>query len=335
MTGKRRRLLRGFALAGLAVGSALAVLLVFAEVAHRDGLESLDGLLAERRDVRFADDGRIKLLFLGDSFTAGELAESGVGFWAYLPDAVKAFGYTRGVQTVSLAMAGSSSPYHYRQLVEWLAESGQRPDFVFATTGANNNHGFVFQQHFIRHSGYAHELPLWVRGLYRLPRSLTWGIDQAALHLGLADFDDPTKVSFAPLIRHFKKSRAYMGWVNELIAEWVAALHRLGQRRGFRVLAASYVRTGFHAPLRREAARLGITLYDIESEGLEDCMRGWGYMTKDEWHPNDAGHKYLALRLARWLVREVLPGPGGQPAGRTAPGGPTLPRCTIQPRSYP
>ena len=69
-------------------------------------------------------------------------------------------------------------------------------------------------------------------------------------------------------------------------------------------------------------------------------MREWGMYTSDDWHPNDLGHKYLARRLARWLVSEILPGPDGNPpdprvVARQVDAAPLLRACTNAPRHFP
>jgi len=310
------------------------------ELMFRARMADTEEQLAERRRARFTDKDTTRILVVGDSFTAGELSQSKVGFWAYLPEALRQYGYHKDTEVISLAMAGTTSPWHFHQVATWLEETGQTPHYLFVITGANNNHSYAFQNHFLEKSGKADTAPTWLRLLYRLPRSWLWELDQVALLLGYATFDDPTKVTMRPLVRFWAENEAYMALTNQLTARWVGALHDLGRSRGFTTLAGSYVRTGYHDPLRALARRRSFKMYDIESEALEDCMRGWGFFTSDAWHPNDAGYKYLARRLARWLVSEVLPGPDGAPPSRAvavwaAASAPALPVCTIAPRNYP
>ena len=321
--------------------AAVSVLVLGAvELVFRARLADTEEQLAVRRQARFTEKGATRFLVVGDSFTAGELAQSRVGFWAYLPQALRLYGYHKDTEVISLAMAGTTSQWHYHQVAAFLEETGQTPHYVFVTTGANNNHSYAFQTHFLENSGKATSVPLWLRLLYRLPRSWFWGLDQVAHRMGYASLDDPTKVSMRPLVRYWRDNEVYMAWVNQLIGRWVGAMHDLGRKEGFITLAGSYVRTRFHDPLRELTRQRKIPMYDIESGALEACMRDWEFLTEDGWHPNDTGHKYLARRLARWLVSEILPGPDGLPpdprvVARAIDAAPPLPGCVNEPRHIP
>ena len=277
--------------------------------------------LEARRTGRFKQQDSLKILVVGDSFTAGELSESGVGYAAYLPEAFRELGFAGEVEAVCVGLAGSTTPVHYRQIKSWLRESGQVPDLIFIITGANNINAHRFQSHFIKNSPRAYEVPGWVRLLYRLPRWATWGMDNAAYHLGMAELDNPTKTTFKPLTRYWRESPAFMSWANTLLAKWVVSLHELGRAREIPVATGSYISGGVHDPLRATARRRGIPLFDIESQALDECMLRWGFYTDDGWHMADAGHRYYARRLAWWLANGVLR------AGDRRLTPPKLPRC--------
>lgn len=318
----------------------LVGLAAMVEYQFRDRHDDLESELARRRQAVFTDPGSTRFLVVGDSFTAGELSQAKVGFWAYLPDALEQYGYHNNTEVISLAMAGTTSQWHFHQVARWVEETGQVPHYVFITTGANNNHSYAFQTHFLEHGGEADGMPVWLRQLYRVPRSWFWGLDQVAHRMGYASLDDPTKVAFRPLVGYWRDNDVFMAWVNRLIGRWVGAMDDLGKAKGFTTLVGSYVRTGFHDPLRALARKRKIKMFDIESHALETCMREWGMYTSDDWHPNDLGHKYLARRLARWLVSEILPGPDGNPpdprvVARQVDAAPLLRACTNAPRHFP
>ena len=127
---RRRRLLVGLAvtLGATALACWIALLMLW-----HGGTAAREAALASARAGRFAEPAVLpRVLFLGDSFMAGELSESGTGYPVLLRSPPL-------LDVVNAAVAGSPTSVQRRQFAAWLLESQQRPDYVFAAVGTNDS----------------------------------------------------------------------------------------------------------------------------------------------------------------------------------------------------
>ncbi len=255
---------------------------------------------------RFADDGGVRLLFLGDSFTAGDGSASERGYWEYLPRALASEGVD-DVQVLSLAISGSTSGYQLDQLRCWVERSGQTIDAVTLVAGANDWGSLRFQREFLAtHEPTSH--PALLRSIYELPRGLLFGFhyprrlverlrtpaDQQLLY-GASDGGWVLEWSY------FASHPAYGDWVRERQRRNLGELQRLAAAAGGRLIVGSYVISE------------GSQLSDIEgpwSRFLEPAQRREEYdrrglISSDDWHLSDAGAEDYASLWARWFVESA------------------------------
>jgi hypothetical protein len=248
----RPRLLAFSALTAL--GAALLFFVALSELAHRTALAGLEAELAAARAGRFQRSG-VRLLVVGDSFTAGELSESGVGWWAHLPELLP------GTETISLALAGSPTRTHLAQVRAWKAESGQQATAIVAVTGANNLDSLDCQRRYVAAGGRA---PLWLRPLYLRGGGPMYGLHYLGGRLGVMQPGDPEQVMWAPLKAAWYRNEAYERWAIEDTERLLGELAGEG-----RLILGSYVAHNRSTVLREAAGKLELPFFDHEGPVAE------------------------------------------------------------------
>jgi len=268
----------------------------------------------EARSARFSErQDRLRLLFVGDSFTAGSLSESDLGWWAYVPDALRDRGFAPRVEVLSLALAGSPTPFHGRQLAAFLTESGQTPHFVMVITGANNpNSAELWTAYTTSEVGRRHTSRR-ERALYGAPT----GFRALALTVGrLLGRDlppDPRRRDIARLDRYLSEHPEYAEWLRAETARGLTSIFTLARDRGIQPLSGSYLSDALIGATRAASAAANVPYFDMESAELEARWRADGGLTYDDWHLSDEGNRRYARRWAEWFLE--LP-PTSLPAER-------------------
>lgn len=299
----RRRLGVVRTLAFAAVAGAL-LLVGLGELALLLRNQSLAEQAEAARRGAFTDPDATKILFLGDSWTAGREGEStGEGYWYYVPDALAAAGYEGAVQTATVALAGSTSWFQYEQLGAFLAESELAPDYVMVVTGANDPRSYEQARQFCKEHDDWVELPpfarLWVCG----PRGLAFvhglGAKAAARARGeLAPLDVPPGLGGV--------ADEYGAWFRDSIGRpYQATLLRI-EEAGAQALIGSYHHDDTDPIRAGIAAAAGVPFHDISTDLVRATLRE-GLQVEDGWHTNEAGDRYLAELFAAWFVEEVAP----------------------------
>lgn len=286
---------------------ALVVAFVaFSETAFRTSMGYLHRELDEARAGRFSEEAALKLLFVGDSFTAGESSESAVGYWHYLPALLEERGIPGPVETVSLAVPGSTSRYHRRQVESWLSESGQVPDHVVVITGACNWDALELQKSFVATAEGRRTTHPLLQPLYLGPGGVMWGFHYVGGRLGVVHPGDPQQVMYTPLRNYWYEHPPYETW---LFAETRATFKGLVEHardRGIEPLAGAYIAHQMSEHVRSEASLLEVPFFDQSEPRWEQQYRDRGLLHPDGWHLNDAGTVDMAERWADWYVA----GPG-------------------------
>ncbi len=280
-----------FRFVAVALG-VLVALVVASEVSWRLGRHLRADELVLSRQARFEDGDALKILFLGDSYTAGELSESGQGYASWLPETLSG----RALQTRSIALAGTPSAVHRAQLAAWLEESGQRPQFAMLISGANNLNSLDLRQGFL--ADPENEAPDGMRSLYRSRRALTGLARMVGRGLRLdgpaADAlptGDPTWLAWLPWQAHVQQHTHA-----ELLAFAALARHH-----GVEPLFGTYHVDDQNPAIVRAAREAGVPLFDI-SAFPKPTME---HLSEDGWHRNDAGNRWLAEQFAGWFEAHV------------------------------
>ncbi|MBZ0271522.1 SGNH/GDSL hydrolase family protein [bacterium] len=306
----RRRLPIGvrvaFAFVVVFAGAAVAAQIQYAFFTHW-----LDGVLANARSGRFAETESRKILFMGDSFTEGRHAESHVGYWAYLPDRAKRTGYETPVETVNIAVAGSTTLSQIRQLESFLDESKQTPDDIMIISSVNNPDSVEFHRAYLGSNAGA-GAPAWLRLAYRLPRAWIFSInmlgripiwsnpERADCFFGCQNF----------VIEALDISRTAEPYLDFIVAETGRLLGRIAdiaRARGIRLLAGTYIGEN-SVDTAAAAEALGISYLVLNDPATVQWFRERGYFLADGWHLNDAGQKQLAAIFLDWHRRLGAPG---------------------------
>jgi hypothetical protein len=288
----------------------LSALVVFNQGAFEWAMQYLAEESLEARSGRFSTrDETLRLLFVGDSYTAGELSESGRGYWAYVPDELAALGYPRPVETVSIALAGSTSWFHTHQVAGWLEESGQRTDYVMTMGNANDRRGYDFQRRFCASEGGQRDVPLIVRALYAGPPALLFPFNYLGMRLSPRLYMDEVHDSFGPLRRWWEANEPYGKWLPGESGAAVEALVELTRAEGATPLAGAppYQNAPWSAGIPEAAQRLAVPFFNLAVPEVQAALASKDLLTGDGWHPNDAGHRYIAKRWARWFMDSVEP----------------------------
>mgnify|MGYP003874339715 CR=1 FL=1 len=286
----------------------VAVLLVaLGELALHVRDASLASRAAAARRGAFTDPRATKILFLGDSWTAGREREStGDGYWAYVPEALAAAGYPGEVQTATVALAGSTTWFQLLQLQDFLEWSPLRPDYVMIVTGANDPRSFEQAREFCRESRVLEDLPLapplWVCG----PRALAFlhGLGARALARSQGDLAPRT---VPPGLESMGSD--YAAWfADSLDRAYEAAIQQVRDAGAQPLIGAYHVDDS--DPIRRAfAARVGVPFHDISDGTVAATLRDQDMLVSDGWHTNEAGDRYLAQLFAAWFVDATAQGP--------------------------
>jgi len=307
--GARRRLsrLRLFAFATVtSVVLVVVAFVVFSETAFRTAMGFLDDELAAARDGRFTDAARLRLLFVGDSFTAGESSESVVGYWHYIPELLEARGVPGPIETISLAVPGSTSRYHVRQVASWLEESGQVPHHVVVITGACNWDALELQKAFVAGPiGRRSTHPL-LQPFYLGPGGVMWGMHYFGGRLGVVHPGDPQQVMYTPLRNYWYAHQPYEEWIFGETRRAFGELVGVARAAGVEPLAGAYIAHQMSEHVRAEAKELAVPFFDQSAPSWEREYRDRGLLHEDEWHLNDAGNRDMATRWADWYVANGL-----------------------------
>jgi lysophospholipase L1-like esterase len=281
----------------------ITAFVIFSETAFRTSMGFLHGELDDARSGRFTEEAALTLLFVGDSFTAGESSESAVGYWHYLPRLLEERGVPGPIETLSLAVPGSTSRYHVRQVRKWLAESGQIPDHVVVITGACNWDSLELQKSFVATgTGRRTTNPL-LQTLYLGPGGVMWGVHYLGGRLGVVHPGDPQQVMYTPLRNYWYAHEPYEVWLFDETRRAFRELVELSRAEDITPLAGAYIAHQMSGHIRSEAAELTVPFFDQSDPSWEQNYRARGLLHEDEWHLNDAGTKDMAERWADWYVQ--------------------------------
>ncbi len=281
-------------------------------------MEFLEREAAALREARYSDGASLKFLFVGDSYTAGELAESGVGYWYHVPAELRRLAGLSHVETISLAVSGSPTTFHASQLEAFLEESSQVPDYAVIITGANNLHAYEFQH---RYCTTVRDAPVSapVLALYRAPRSLFHAVQWTTLLTDHGPFrDDERTVTFGPLRRYWSGHDGYLDWATGYTCEQFTRFVESARAAGAEPIAGSYHSQVDVEAIRSLAIQLGVPFFDFERIHAQRGVRLQDIVSSDGWHLNDAGQEFLAAEFSRWFVEEVRLAPQGALGGSRA-----------------
>lgn len=314
---------------------------LFYRAAH--GFVERNGRLLRQQSFDEASD--LKLLFLGDSFTAGELSESGRGYWHYLPQAFHERGDPRIVDVVSLALAGSTTRFHHEQLVRYYEEQPLAADVVMLTTGANNASAQASLQAFAAAPESRGHAPATMRFWYRFPR-VVYGLNAVAFlagryrlgvddsgHFGTAGDWNPVDSGRWTYMADGRycwvcpdatsrlmalRGSPYSGWLDQEIRALVGDVADRVEARGGRLLTGTYVGENHVVtdppidPVGDESRARGLPMLDLSDPVVIARFRARPWFTEDGWHLSDAGSRVLAGVWAEWYLRLERQGfPGG------------------------
>ncbi len=306
MTSSRFRKV-GFAAAAVVLSTMVAAVVAVEAVGWK-ARHYRDDQAIEARSARYSDrEDRLRLLFVGDSFTAGSLSESNLGWWAYVPDALRDLGHQPRVEVLSVALAGSPTPFHQRQFEAFLDESGRTPDVVMIISGANNpNSQELWTAYTLSDVGRTHTTSA-ERAMYGAPT----GLRLLALRLGRAlgrDLPpDPRRRDVARLDQYLSEHPEYRAWLEAETTRRLTAFFATARDHGVRPLAGSYLSDPLIGATRTAAAQADVPFFDMESQELEQTWRADGGMASDGWHLSDDGNRRFAKRWAAWFVAVERP----------------------------
>jgi len=287
--------------------SVLVVVLafvIFSESAFRTSMGYLHGELADARRGRFSDDAALTLLFVGDSFTAGESSDLGKGYWHHLPPLLEARGVPGPVETISLAVPGSTSRYHVRQVAQWLEESGQVPDHVVVITGACNWDALELQKSFVATATGRRTTHPLLQTLYLGPGGVMWGLHYFGGRLGVVHPGDPQQVMYTPLRNYWYAHQPYEEWIFAETRRAFSELVDLARSHDIAPLGGAYIAHQMSEHVRAEAQEREVPFFDQSDPSWEVNYRERGLLHPDGWHLNDAGNVDMATRWADWYVAQ-------------------------------
>ena len=288
---------------------------VFAEGLYRGGLSGVEWEAAELRDQRFGDSSALKLLFVGDSFTAGVVEPA--GSWTdFLVAEFARQGLARPVEVINIGFAGSDTGWHVEQVRRWLEEAGAPPDHTSVITGANNASTYTWQTAWLASEAGA-TTPLGLRAIYRLPRSTLFGAELLAnLLRGQGNLDDDLPLPDAEhldvgLMRgRLERDSAYLPWTAAHKAERLREHVRVVREAGAQPLLGTYITEGEYETndaTRTVARELDVPLFDVASPERHADFDATGGYLEDRWHLSYAGQKRFAALWVGWYLREVAP----------------------------
>ncbi len=289
-----------------AVGSTClaGAALIGSQWAFRTAMDWLDEELREARSSRFQDPEALHLLFVGDSFTAGEMSESERGYWAYVPDEVGRLRPDLRIETRSVALAGSTTYVHNAQLEAFLTESEQRVDGVVVVSGVNNWDSLHYQRRYVQTTG---AVPLWIQALYSGPKGLLFGLHYPGSRLGIAEVGDPQQVLLDPIKNFWNEDEAFGDWLKKETDLGLRRLRTRAEAAGARLWIGSYISHSMSDTLKAFAATEGLPYFDTQGASVELAYRKAGFFAEDGWHLNDAGNRDLARRWSSFFVAQLPP----------------------------
>ncbi len=311
---RRRSPLRVALYLAVILGTAgVAGFLALSEGLYRGGLASVEDEAAELRAQRFSDPDALRLLFVGDSFTAGVVDPAGT--WTdFLVDELARQGFAHPVEVINIGFAGSDTGWHVAQVRRWLAAAELPPVHTSLITGANNAGTYAWQAAFLDSEG-ARTAPATLRAVYRLPRSTVFGAELIAnLLRGEGNLSDDLPLPDAEhldvgLMRgRLEAASDFLPWTaarkGALLDDYVAVVRAAGAEP----LLGTYITEGEYETndsTRAAAARHGVALFDVASPDRHaDFHRTGGYL-EDDWHLSEAGQRRFAALWVGWYLREV------------------------------
>ena len=254
--------------------------------------------IREEWDVLASNDPRLRIAFLGDSITFGDNVERHQTF-CHLTEDLLAADWPEGVVTINVGYRGTAPG---RQLRKYLAlRDALRPDVVVHVVYPNdlgiNMHHLLDEIYRIRDDD------LWVGG--------------TSYVLRLAEHRIRTWVAWNKTVEYFRGGgsaaqrveawatfkrdvRACMGAIEQDGAVYSLVLFP------WLVRLDDYMLTDVHVTMREFAIELGVPYLDLLEVFLGQGAGTLRVSAANE-HPNKAGHRVAADRLARFLREQVLP----------------------------
>ena len=279
----------------LAIALGLLVALIGAsELSWRLGRHLRGDELVASRASRFGDEGALRVLFVGDSYTAGELSESGRGYFSWLPQGLS----DCPLEARSIALAGTPTATHRSQLAAWLEESGQRPDFVMVISGANNLGSLDLRHAFL--ADPSQDAPRRMRSLYRSRRAFTGLARIVGRGLNL---DGPAADALPTADPTWEAWPPWQEFVQEHTRTELLQLADLARAHGVQPLFGTYHADAQNPAIRLAAEQARVPLLDVEGP-LPPAL-----LARDRWHRNDAGNRELAARWLAWFEALEAPDP--------------------------
>ncbi|MCB9487666.1 MAG: SGNH/GDSL hydrolase family protein [Deltaproteobacteria bacterium] len=301
-------------LKALAFGFFAAILLVLGGSALTIVAESryLAQEARQSRAGRFINPDSVHLVFVGDSYTAGELAESGVGYWSYLPRALARQGYPRPVETVSLAQAGSTTAFQRRQLQAFVDESRQRIDLIYLITGRNNDLSWEYQHAYAMSPEAETQIPRRARIWHRAPRPLVALTGVWSRYIASYDGKsfsskyDADALPSGPLA--LSQYAGYRGFLIDATLGDLRGIQDIASRnRAVPAFGLYHDVDDMQDIIAFFAEVNGIRVFSIAKAEPGRFTRGAPFVfSPDGWHFSDFGHRLYAQSLAVWLLENRL-----------------------------
>ncbi|MFC1889054.1 SGNH/GDSL hydrolase family protein [Thermodesulfobacteriota bacterium] len=241
-------------------------------------------------DRIFLDAGAFKMLFVGDSFTAGGRTESGKGFPEYIEEKLeeKFVPGGRRADVVNIALSGTDTFLHRRRLELYLDRNPVKPDLVFIVTGANNHRSKQMQ------ASYRLSRPdagITKHLLSALDRSIFLStLGALAGRIG----HDPSGI-----FQNDFSTTEYRLFVSERFRSELIVMVGMLRDEKIQAVFGTYIRPSDIDQLCLSAlldvsSRYRIPLLTVYSEDLDEEFKREGLYANDLWHPNDRGQKVLA-----------------------------------------
>ena len=274
-------------------------------------------------DRAFTRRAACKLLFVGDSFTAGGGTDSGRGFPAYIAErlAGRRAPDGGGVEVVNIALSGTDTGLQLGRMRAYLARHAIAPDVILVVTGANNRNNNESRARYLRERrGEVHAGP-WTVIVHR---SLLLTVVKEMVGKRLPFL-------FRGCERPFETGD-FFRYVDTRFREDLDAMIDAAQAAGARIAFGTYIRPtpkdeALLRTLRAVLARRGVPLLNLYSEERDRRFLEGGLYARDGWHPNDEGQRLLAELFLAGMARAGLLGAPDR-AGARGCGAVGAPRAT-------
>jgi lysophospholipase L1-like esterase len=239
------------------------------------------------------DPATRRVVCIGESTTYGARVERSEAFPVVLERHLRAIDGI-DVKIYNLGVPGVTSTTILRNFEANLIEFA--PRLVIVNMGANDFSVSLSQQSSIRDS----ELPLsWAKLLYRsrtfrLYKLLT-DVHNRRNVVGEGETGQPTLVASYEVAQEAGKreNAAFLASAAAQLDFNTRQIVSLARRRDVRVLLVGYLRSRANDSMRATAESLGVPWADVTPEGpLGPFLSG------DRFHPNPAGHRHIARRIA-------------------------------------